>query len=63
MKKGNNPVLDVGYCGKISLGRHYIDCYMQFGFPSETGVRQNSSFSKRRKVISGSPEILLKTPL
>lgn len=39
MRKGNNPVLDIGYCGKISLRRHYIDFYMQFGFPSETGER------------------------
>lgn len=39
MRKGNNPGLDIGYCGKISLRRHYIDFCMQFGFPSETGGR------------------------
>lgn len=59
MKNGNYPVLNIGYCEKISLRRHCIDYCMQFAFPKETRARENSLFNKRRKVISGSPEILL----
>lgn len=50
MKKGHYPVLDIGYCEKISLRGHYIDCYRQCAFPNETRVRWNSLFNERSNI-------------
>lgn len=52
MRKGNNPVLDIGYWGKISLRRDYMEFYVQF-FPMKLeGCRIHYSLKEKESNIS-----------